>query len=219
MQSLKFQYSPLGDAFNKAFKKYDKKVNYLVYSSVHNFSKYSLFNFNEISSIDSKFDTINKFYKDLVKSDNVKSRDDKKQVKADVLKSATQLCNKWIDMYKKEYKQVFEIKDEDWKKKHDYKHLKDFSYQAGKVNKADVTEKEDETDQELPLWIKASKSRFNEKRDVITRSNESKLMIRLEKSNITLKNAEKLLEDVISGKINKKKARNMYDNIANDVNK
>ena len=55
------------------------------------------------------------------------------------------------------------------RKKHDYKHLKDFSYQADEVNKADVTEKEDEdeTDQELPPWIKVTKSRFNKIRDVI----------------------------------------------------
>ena len=44
-------------------------------------------------------------------------------------------------MYKKEYEQVFKTKDEDRKKKHDYKHLKDFSYQADKVNQADVTKK------------------------------------------------------------------------------
>ena len=52
-------------------------------------------------------------------------------------------------MYKREYERVFETKDEDWKKKHDYKHLKDFSYQADEAN---LTEKvdEDETDQELP---------------------------------------------------------------------
>ena len=54
-----------------------------------------------------------------------------------------------------------------------------------------------------------TKSRFNEIRDVITRANESKLTARLEK-NVTLKDAERLLEDVISGKINKKSARNMY---------
>ena len=64
-----------------------------------------------------------------------------------------------------------------------------------------------------------TKSRFNEIRDVITRPNESKLMNRLEKRNITLKNAEKLLSDVISGKINKKEAKNMYNNIAEDINK
>ena len=81
VQKVKFQYSPLGEAFKKDDK--NKKVikynNDLVYSSVHNFNKHSLPNFNEISSIDSKFDTINKFYKDLVKLNNVKSRDDKKQ--------------------------------------------------------------------------------------------------------------------------------------------
>ena len=37
----------------------------------------------------------------------------KSKKKADVLKNATQLYNKWIDMYKKEYKQVFETKNED----------------------------------------------------------------------------------------------------------
>ena len=78
--------------------------------------------------------------------------------------------------------------------KHDYKHLKYFGYQA------DVTEKEDEdkTDQELPPWIKVTKSRFNEIKDVITRANESKLTTRLRKRNITLKDAEKLLEDVFN---------------------
>ena len=44
-------------------------------------------------------------------------------------------------------------------------------------------------------------------------------MARLEGRNITLKNAEKLLESMISGKINKKKARGMYNDITEDVNK
>ena len=63
------------------------------------------------------------------------------------------------------------------------------------------------------------KSRFNEIKDVLTRAYESKLMTRLEKRNITLKNVEKLLEHVISGKINKKKARKIYNSIVDDVNK
>ena len=54
---------------------------------------------------------------------------------------------------------------------------------------------------------------------MITRPNESKLMARLEKRNITLKNAEKVLEGIISGKINQKKVKDMYNNIAEDVNK
>ena len=68
-------------------------------------------------------------------------------------------------------------------------------------------------------WLKVPKGRFNEMKDVITRANESKLMTRLEGRNITLKNAEKLLESMISGKINKKKVRDMYNDIAEDVNK
>ena len=82
IQKSKFEYSPLGEAFNKAFKKDDKnkKVikydNDLAYSSVHNFNKYSLPNFNDLSSVNSKFDTINKFYKDLVKLSSAKSQTD-----------------------------------------------------------------------------------------------------------------------------------------------
>ena len=51
IQRAKFEYSPLGEAFNKVFKKDDKneKVtkydNDLVYESVHNFNKYRLSNF------------------------------------------------------------------------------------------------------------------------------------------------------------------------------
>ena len=64
---------------------------------------------------------------------------------------------------------------------------------------------------------KSDKSRFNEMKDLTTRANESKLTTRLRKRNITLKDAEKLLKDVISGNINKKWAKNMYSNIGEDA--
>ena len=82
IQRAKFEYSPLAEAFNKVFRKDGKNKedikynNDLVYNSVHNFNKYSVPSFNEISSIDSKFDTINKFYKDLLKLYNVKSQNE-----------------------------------------------------------------------------------------------------------------------------------------------
>ena len=47
-----------------------------------------------------------------------------------VLKNASLLYYELINMYKKEYEQVFENKDENWRKKHDYKNVKDFGYQA-----------------------------------------------------------------------------------------
>ena len=69
-EKVKFEYSPLGVALSKGLKKDDRvnKIKYdndLVYNSVFNFNKYSVSNFNEISSLDSKFDTLNKFYKDF----------------------------------------------------------------------------------------------------------------------------------------------------------
>ena len=105
LQRAKFEYSPLGETFNKVFKKDDKnkKVikhdNDLVYNSVHNFNKYSVSGFNEMSSINSKFDTINKFYKDILKLNGVKSQNKiTKQKKVTVLKNASLLCNKSIEM-------------------------------------------------------------------------------------------------------------------------
>ena len=80
IQRAKFEYSPLREAFNKVFKKDDKnkKVikydNDLAFNFVNNFNKYSVPSFNEISSIDSKFDTISKFYKDIAKLISVKSK-------------------------------------------------------------------------------------------------------------------------------------------------
>ena len=58
----------------------------------------------------------------------VKKKKITKRKKA-MLKNESLLYNKWIDMYKKKYEQVFENKDENWRKKHDCKNLKDFRYQ------------------------------------------------------------------------------------------
>ena len=117
IQTAKFEYSPLGEAFSKVFKKDDKnkKVikhdNDLVYNSVHNFNKYSASSFNEISSIDSKFDTIHKCYKDLLKFNDVKSQNkNTNQNKITVLKNASLLYNKWIDVYKKNMSKLLKLK-------------------------------------------------------------------------------------------------------------
>ena len=93
----------------------------------------------------------------------VKSRNkETKQMKITVLKSVSLLYDRLIDIYKKEYYQVFESKDEDWRERHDYKNLKDLEYQADKTDE----EEKDETDQELPAWIK-SKDEFNELKNYI----------------------------------------------------
>ena len=207
IQRAKFEYFPLGEAFNKVFRKDDKNKKIIKYSnglfcsSVHNFNKYSV-------------------PKDLLKLNGVKSQNENTRKKITVLKNASLLYYELIDMCKKEHEQVSENKDENWKKKHDYKNLKDFSYQVDEVKK-DKAEKEkededeDETDQELPPWIKVSKNRFSGIKDVITRSNESRLMTSIGKRKITLKNSEK----TYSVKKLIKKARRMYNSIADDANK
>ena len=70
-------------------------------------------------------------------------------------------------MYKKEYERVFESKDENRRKTHDYKNLKNFRYQVDETKtEEDKTEKEEKnkTAQELPLRIK-SKDELNELKD------------------------------------------------------
>ena len=58
-----------------------------MYDSVHNFNEYNVSHFNKISSIDSKFDIINKFYKDFKKLERLGSQNkETKQSKITVLK-------------------------------------------------------------------------------------------------------------------------------------
>ena len=59
-------------------------------------------NFNEATSVDSKFNTLNKFYKDFKKLEGVKSRtNERKQKKITVLKNASFLYDQLISIYKK----------------------------------------------------------------------------------------------------------------------
>ena len=75
IERVKFEYSALGEAFNKVFKKDDKNKivikhdNDLVYNFVHNFNKYSVSSFIETSSNDSIFDIIKQL---LQRSFNIK---------------------------------------------------------------------------------------------------------------------------------------------------
>ena len=56
VEKVKFEYSQLGEVFNKVLKKDDKVNKAIKYNNdfIHNFNKSSVPNFNEITSIDSK---------------------------------------------------------------------------------------------------------------------------------------------------------------------
>ena len=80
VERAKFESSPWGMTLSKGLKKdykMKKAVKYdddLMYNFVHNFNKYSVSNFNETSSLNSKFDTLNKFHNDFKKVKDVKSK-------------------------------------------------------------------------------------------------------------------------------------------------
>ena len=115
LKKLNLSIFHLGEAFNKEFKKKvskDKYNNDLVYDSVYNFNKYRVFRFNEISLVDSKFDTLNKFYKDFKKLNDVKSQNENtKQKRINMLKNASLIYDDLVDMYEKECNEPFESKD------------------------------------------------------------------------------------------------------------
>ena len=76
----------------------------MYYDSVRNFNKYSLPNFNETSSVESKVDTLNNFYKDFIKLQGIKSKThERKQNKMTVLNNASLLYDELISIFLKKY--------------------------------------------------------------------------------------------------------------------
>ena len=198
---VKFEYSPLGEALSKVNKvnkesKYDKDF---LYNSMHNLNKYSVSNFNKISSIDSKFNTLDNFSKEFKKLKAVKSQNEEtKQKKITVLKIVSLCYNELIDNYKKEYNQAFKRKDQDRTLKYDYKNLKDLDYQLDQPQQ--------------------TKNRFNEIQSKITEAKDNGLSTKINNKKITMNNEEKLVKDIVSGIINKNEARHMYDVISDEAN-
>ena len=208
-EKVKFEYSPLGVALSKGLKKDDRvnKIKYdndLVYNSVFNFNKYSVSNFNEISSLDSKFDTLNKFYKDFENLKCVKSQtNERKQNIITVLKNVSILYNVLVRIYKKEYNQVFQSKDEDWRQKHDYKNLKDLDYQPDQPQQSDQPQPPHKL--KLPKWVKVTESRFDEIQSIATEAKNNKLKASVGKKVVMVNSMEELIKDIASRKIKSKK--------------
>ena len=153
-ERVKFDYSSSGEALNKGLKKDDKvnKVvkyeNDLTNNSVHNFSKYSVSNFNKIPSIESKFDALGNFYKDFKKLGDKSPAEEWKQKKKTLLKNASMLYDELISIYKKEYNQAFKSKGKDWRQTYDFKNLKDLDYELDQLQPDKSI---------LPKWVKWQK--------------------------------------------------------------
>ena len=120
----------------------------MIYDQNHKFYKYRLSEFVKISSIESKFDTLEMFYKELIdlKSLNARTTENMKH-KSTVLNNVSELYDDLI----KEYKAVYERepkydKYDSWKQKYDFKDLRNLDYQPVKlkteslsdINKSDL---------------------------------------------------------------------------------
>ena len=107
-EKVKFEYSPLGEALNKGLKK-DDKVNKVVkydsdlmYNSGHDFNKYSVSTFNEISPLYSKLDPLNKFYNNFKTLEDFKSQtNETKLKKITLLKMHQCFMMSWLRFTKK----------------------------------------------------------------------------------------------------------------------
>ena len=142
----------------------------MIYDSKHSFYKYRLSEFNKISSIDSKFDIIEKCYKDFISLMDVDAEQENIEHKLVVLNTVSNLYGDLI----KEYKQLYEReskndKSDSWKNKFD-----PLDYQSVKLERKSLPD-EDRSDIKQPmqlkqlnlneiskpLWINLSREDFN----------------------------------------------------------
>ena len=118
--------------------------------------------FSELLSVDSKLDTISKSYKDFKKLNDVKSPNENiRQKKITVPKNASLVYDELIDIYKKEYDQVFKSKDNDWNLKHDLKNLKNLDYQPDQLQQPHQPQQRDQPQQAITKCVKLIKSTFD----------------------------------------------------------
>ena len=98
----------------------NKTKNPLIYDSKHSFYKYRLREFNKISSIDSKFDTIEKCYKDFITLTDVDAEPENIEHKLVVLNKVPKNYDNLIKEYKKVYERESKNdKSDTWKHKYD----------------------------------------------------------------------------------------------------
>ena len=107
------------------------------------------------------------------------------------------------------YKSDFDINDElteDKKKKFNYKQFEIDDIISTKSDKL-----------KLPKWIRVSEKRFNEILNTTTEAENNGLKANVDAREITLDKAESLLKDTGSGKINRHKFKEKYNDIVNGV--
>ena len=146
------------------------------------------------------------FNKLFINFKNVKTRKSETQSKKQrIIKNVDELYKNCYNDYKSNFDTDNEL-TENKKKKFNYK-----QFELDNI----VSTKSDE----LPEWIKVSKTRFNEILSKITEAKNNGLKTNVDGEEITLDKAESLLKDINSKKINKDEFRKEYNDIVDDIDK
>ena len=121
----------------------NKTKNPLIYDSKHSFYKYRLSEFNKISSIDSKFDIIEKCYKDFISLTDVDAEPENIEHKLVVLNKVSKIYDNLIKEYKKVYERESKnYKSDSWKHKYDPQNLKALDYQSVKLEAKSLSDED-----------------------------------------------------------------------------
>ena len=200
----------------------------MIYDSKHSFYKYRLSEFNKISSIDSKFDIIEKCYKDFISLMDVDAEPENIEHKLVVLNKLSKLCDDLIKEYKKNYERESKNdKNDSWKQKYDPQTLKALDYLSVKLETISLSD-EDRSDIKQPtqlkqlnlneiskpLWINLSREDFNLLiKDVPDNLDNKNYKTNADGRIYGLKNAKKFLLDIGTKKISKDEVRYLYDNL------
>ena len=203
----------------KKYSKTDKTKNDLIYGLDHNFYKYRLSKFFQISSIESKFDTLEMLYREFIRLEQRENT----HHKSVVLNNALNEYNKLI----KEYKKVYERESKDdksygWKQKYNPKKLKVLHYQPVKSetksladeNRSDLKQltqlkKPKLSKTSKPLRINLPRENFNSLvKNVVDNLGHEDYKTTVNNRRHDLENAEKFSLEVITKKLVKMKHAN-----------
>ena len=153
-----------------------KTKNDLSYDSNHNFYKYRLRNFLQISSTESEFDELEMFYRDFISLKFLDASPEKRNYKSTVLNNASNLYNnEFIPDSRKVYESGSKNnKSYGWKQKYDLRNLKALDYQPAKLKTESLSDEDKLGLTQLTklkqislneiskvLWIKASGNDLN----------------------------------------------------------
>ena len=191
-----------------------KTKNDLSYDSNHNFYKYRLRNFLQISSIESEFDELETFYRDFISLKFLDASPEKRGYKSTVLNNASNLYNNELIP---EYRKVYESgsknnKSYGWKQKYDLRNLKDLDYQPAKLKTESLSDEDKSGLKQLTklkqinlneiskaLWIKASGNDLNFLiKNAVKNLDSNNYKTTLDSKKNGLKNAEKFLVEIFT---------------------